>query len=108
MSAGRKINTLSQDWGTPEKYVQAIREFFGGQVDLDPCSNKYSIVGARVEYVLPRNDGLKDSWNSERIYVNPPYGLDRKRGTGIKNWLYRCAQTHTNFGSEPLLLVAEE
>jgi hypothetical protein len=105
MSAGRKINTLSQEWGTPEKYVQAVKEFFGGEIDLDPCSNEYSIVGARVEYLLPRKDGLKDIWNFKRIYVNPPYGLDRKRGTGIKNWLYRCAQAHKNFGSEVLALV---
>jgi len=105
MSAGRKINTLSQDWGTPEKYVQAVKEFFRGEIDLDPCSNRHSIVGAKIEYMLPTNDGLKDSWNFKRIYVNPPYGLDRKRGTGIKNWLYRCAQAHKNFGSEVLALV---
>lgn len=105
MSAGRKINSLSQDWGTPEKYVQAVKEFFGGEIDLDPCSNQYSIVRAKVEYMLPEKDGLKDGWHSRRIYVNPPYGLDRKRATGIKNWLYRCAQTHKNFGSEILALV---
>jgi hypothetical protein len=105
MSAGRKINTHSQDWGTPEKYVQAVKECFGGEIDLDPCSNQYSIVGAKVEYRLPKNDGLKDSWHFQHIYVNPPYGLDRKRGTGIKNWLYRCAQAHKNFRSEVLALV---
>ncbi len=105
MSAGRKVNSLSQEWGTPEKYVQAVKEFFGGEIDLDPCSNQYSIVRARVEYTLPRHDGLRDSWNFRRIYVNPPYGLDRRRGTGIKNWLYRCAQAHKNFGSELLALV---
>ncbi|MBI5385448.1 MAG: N-6 DNA methylase [Verrucomicrobia bacterium] len=105
MSAGRKVNTLSLDWGTPENYVVAVKEFFGGDIDLDPCSNQYSIVGAKVEYLLPKHDGLKDSWNFKRIFVNPPYGLDRKRGTGIKNWLYRCAQAHKNFGSEVLALV---
>lgn len=105
MSAGRKIISQSQDWGTPEKYVEAIREFFGSEIDLDPCSNQYSIVGAKVEYMLPKRDGLKDSWSFKRIFVNPPYGLDRKRGTGIKNWLYRCAQAHKNYGSEVLALV---
>lgn len=105
MSAGRKVNSQSQDWSTPEKYVEAVKEFFGGQIDLDPCSNKFSIVNAEVEYLLPKNDGLKDSWNFKRIFVNPPYGLDRKKGTGIKNWLYRCALAHKNFGSEVLALV---
>jgi hypothetical protein len=58
-----------------------------------------------VEYRLPERDGLKDSWNFKRIYVNPPYGLDRRSGAGIKNWLYRCAYAHKNFGSEILALV---
>jgi DNA N-6-adenine-methyltransferase (Dam) len=105
MSAGRSINTLSQDWGTPENYVHAVRGFFGGQIDLDPCSNIHSIVGAKTEYILPEQDGLKESWNFRRIYVNPPYGLDRKRGTSIKNWLVRCAQAHKDFGSDVLALV---
>src|SRR3990167_4207438 len=105
MNAGRKVNTHSQDWGTPENYVRAVKKFFGGEIDLDPCSNQYSIVRAHVEYILPRNDGLKDSWGFRRIYVNPPYGFDRKRGTGIKNWLDRCAQAHKNFRSEVLALV---
>ena len=55
--------------------------------------------------MLPEHNGLKANWNFKRIYVNPPYGLDRKRGTGIKDWLYRCAQAHKNFGSEVLALV---
>jgi hypothetical protein len=105
MSAGRKIVTENKDWGTPETYVRAVREFFSGAIDLDPCSNEWSIVRARVEYRLPEHDGLKDSWNFKRIYVNPPYGLDRRSGTGIKNWLYRCAYAHKNFGSEILALV---
>jgi hypothetical protein len=105
MSAGRKINTLSQDWGTPRKYVEAVKEVFGGHIDLDPCSNEFSIVGARVEYRMPRQDGLRESWNFQRIYVNPPYGIDQERGTSIKNWLYRCALANSAHGSEVLALV---
>ena len=105
MSAGRKINTLSQDWGTPRKYVEAVKEVFGGSIDLDPCSNKWSIVGARVEYHFPQQDGLRESWNYPRIYVNPPYGIDQERGTSIKNWLYRCALANSAHGSEVLALV---
>lgn len=105
MTAGRKINTLSQEWGTPEKYVNAIREFFGGHVDLDPCSNKYSIVHAKIEYQLPKHDGLRESWDFPTIYINPPYGLDKEHGTSIKNWLFRCAMAHEQFKSEILALV---
>lgn len=105
MTAGRTLNTISQEWGTPEKYVQAVLDFFGGQIELDPCSNQYSIVPAIVKYQLPQQDGLKASWNYPTIYVNPPYGIDKQRGTSIKLWLGRCALAHYEHQSEVLALV---
>jgi hypothetical protein len=105
MSAGRKINTQNQNWGTPPKYVRAVREFFDGSIDLDPCSNEHSVVNATVEYRLPSQDGLKETWNFEKIYVNPPYGADRERGTRIIHWLSRCAKAHERFSSQVLALV---
>jgi len=84
MSAGRTVNSHSKHWGTPPKYVNAVKKIFNGVIDLDPCSNEYSIVNAKTEYKLPENDGLKESWNFPTIYVNPPYGADRERGTTIK------------------------
>ncbi|MBI5970742.1 MAG: N-6 DNA methylase [Deltaproteobacteria bacterium] len=105
MTAGRQINSISQEWGTPEKYVSAVRGFFGGRIALDPCSNDYSIVHADTEYKLPLNDGLRESWNFPTIYVNPPYGIDKKRGTSIKKWLSKCAMAHKHHKSEVLALV---
>lgn len=105
MTAGRTLNTLSQEWGTPQKYVTAVQDFFGGQIDLDPCSNEYSIVNAKIEYRLPQHDGLRESWDLPSIYVNPPYGIDKERGTSIKNWLCRCAAANKDYKSEVLALV---
>jgi hypothetical protein len=105
MSAGRTVNSKSQSWGTPQKYVKAIRRFFGGTIALDPCSNEYSIIHAETEFILPENDGLKEDWNFSTIYMNPPYGADRERGTTIKNWLAKCSLTHQKYGSEILALV---
>jgi hypothetical protein len=105
MSAGRTINTSSQEWGTPEKYIKAVKRVFGGEIGLDPCSNESSIVEAQIEYQLPRQDGLKESWDFPTIFVNPPYGIDQERGTSIKHWLYRCAAASRNHGSEVIALV---
>lgn len=105
MTAGRKINTLSQNWGTPEKYIQAVKAVFGGKIDLDPCSNDHSIVNAVVEYKLPKHDGLRESWDYPTIYVNPPYGIDREHGTSIKNWFRQCAMANQLYSSEVLALV---
>jgi hypothetical protein len=105
VTAGRTLNTLSQEWGTPEKYVNAVRDFFGGHIDLDPCSNEYSIVHAKKEYRLPKHDGLSECWDFPTIYVNPPYGIDKKHGTSIKYWFFRCAAAHKEYKSEVLALV---
>lgn len=105
MSAGRTVNSKSQTWGTPKKYVNAVKRFFGGNISLDPCSNVYSVVKAEIEYSLPNKDGLAESWDFPTVYVNPPYGADRERGTTIKNWLAKCALTNKKYHSEILALV---
>ncbi len=105
MTAGRTVNSKSHDWGTPLKYVQAVKEVFNGSIDLDPCSNKHSIVNANTEYILPKHDGLTESWDFKTIYINPPYGSDRSKGTTIKNWLRRCNDAHKKYDSEILALV---
>ena len=105
MTAGRKVNTKSQDWGTPQKYVDAVKEVFGGTIALDPCSNNASIVNAEVEYLLPQHNGLRESWDYPTIYVNPPYGIDKENGTTIRYWLARCAEAHEMYGAEVLALV---
>lgn len=104
MTAGRTVIGLSQHWGTPPIYVKAVKEVLG-TIELDPCSNEFSIVHARVEYRLPDQDGLKASWNYRTIYVNPPYGSDPERRTRIRHWLARCEDAHKQYGSEVLALV---
>ena len=103
--AGRSVNTLSQQWGTPEKYVKAVREMFGGRIDLDPCSPRPPVVEAGGEYRLPKHAGVSEPWNFPPIYVTPPYGADRERGTTINHWLRRCAEANRHHGSEVLALV---
>ncbi len=105
MTAGRSVTSQSVDWCTPQKYVEAVKRVFDGVIDLDPCSNKWSLVGARVEWIPPKNDGLLEDWDYRTVYVNPPYGADRSRGTTIKNWLGKCSESHRLYNSEVLALV---
>ena len=105
MSAGRSVNTLSKHWGTPHKYVEAVKNVFGGEIDLDPCSNAYSVVQANVEYLLPEKDSLIQDWNYRRIYVTPPYGIDKERKTTIKNWLKKCSNAFSEYNSEVIALI---
>lgn len=106
MTAGRNsAESASHHWCTPPKYVDAVREFFGGEIALDPCSNEYSIVKANVEFRLPHTDGLTKRWDLSTVFVNPPYGRDRVRGTGIGDWLKKCSEAHSQNGAEVLALI---
>lgn len=104
MTAGRTVIGNSRDWCTPEKYVRAVREVLG-EIQLDPCSNRWSIVNAKNEWRLPEQDGLRQDWDFDTIYVNPPYGSDPARGTRIIDWLRKCSEAHTDKGSEVIALV---
>lgn len=58
---------------TPLWVVQAIRQFTGQRIDLDPCGHPASLVDA-AKTILPPQDGLAEDWNGAGvIYVNPPY-----------------------------------
>lgn len=106
MTAGRKnYYSESYDWGTPKHYIDGVRRVFGGEIDLDPCSNPWSLVDAKVAYSLEHFDGLVESWNYSFIYVNPPYGKDFDRNTGINDWLNACKTAHKKYGSEVIALV---
>lgn len=78
--AGHIASSASVDWNTPENVVAALHELWDerGGIGCDPCSNDGSIVGAIVEYKLPKNDGLVDPWlitgRPHTAYVNPPFG----------------------------------
>lgn len=105
MTAGRNVVSTNQNWCTPRVYVEAARDALGGRIALDPCSNPMSLVGAEVAYELPRQDGLTSSWDFESIFVNPPYGSDKERGTTIKHWLARCLDANREYGAQVIALV---
>ena len=72
MSGGYIAKAARTDWLTPGEVVDVVEEAFGGRVDLDPCGNKHSLVGARHQYLLPHKDGLHSPWMG-KVFVNPPF-----------------------------------
>ena len=43
MTAGRAVHSQSIHWCTPYRYIEAVKKVFGGVIELDPCSNKWSL-----------------------------------------------------------------
>ena len=105
MSAGRHAVTGNKDWCTPQRYVDAVKMVWGGKIDLDPCSSIFSVVNAKTEFLLPQTDGLFEEWNYPTVYVNPPYGIDRERGTTIRNWFAKISLSYQAYNNEIIALV---
>ena len=73
--AGHIAESDSVEWCTPQWIIDGVKEAFGGVIDLDPCSNSSSIVGALNSYSLPNKNGLAEPWNGNNVFVNPPFGI---------------------------------
>lgn len=111
----------TEDWGTPAELVGAVRTIFGGEIDVDPCSNPWSIVGARREVMLPAwretveatrqqaafhfaerlvtfGDGLVEPW-AGNVYLNPPYNW-----RGLSAFMRRAA-AYARFDTSSIMLA---
>lgn len=64
----------SNDFNTPPELIEPIKRFWNGTIELDPCSNKHSMVKAIVEWGLPINS-LNCVWHkvAKTVFVNPPF-----------------------------------
>ena len=68
----RAQGTGENEWYTPGKYIDAVREFFGG-IDLDPASSAIANETVQAERFYSLNDdGLSQVWRG-RVWLNPPY-----------------------------------
>lgn len=67
------LKTESDDWYTPVVWVDRVRAFYGGTIDLDPasCATANTVVRA-TRYYTRADDGLVRPWEG-RCYVNPPF-----------------------------------
>lgn len=92
-------------WNTPHFIKDGVYATFQGAPTLDPCSNSTSIMGAKTEYMLPSNDGLKDRWallgpEFDRAFLNAPFGKcymtpDRSSVLGAKEFQNASEEVQT-------------
>lgn len=58
------------DWETPPEIFNPLNEEF--EFTLDPCATHQTAKCRR--YFTPEDDGLRQSWAGETVFMNPPYG----------------------------------
>ena len=67
----------SNEWTTPQEFFDKLNKKFN--FNLDPCSTNENHKCDR--YFTKKQDGLKQDWGGQRVFVNPPYG------TEISKWV---------------------
>lgn len=90
-------------WQTPRPLVARLTAFFGGRIELDPCTDASNPTGALVTYTgitSPEDDGLMQPWIGASVYVNPPYG------TAVGTWVAKAlVEMQTRVEGEIILLL---
>lgn len=90
---------------TPEKILEPVRKYWGGQIPLDPATEPNNPTGALQFCTGPSSngeslgDGLQVPWSDyDGTFLNPPYGKT------LKDW---CAKIHeeTVLGASILALL---
>lgn len=87
-------SSRSEEWGTPHEIFAALDAEF--HFSLDPCA---TTANARCpKFFTKTEDGLKQDWCGERVFMNPPYGKF------IAQWM-RKARTEAGRGALVVCLV---
>jgi phage N-6-adenine-methyltransferase len=73
----RQVMSSSCDmtWATPHQWFEYLDLEFG--FTLDPCCTHETAKCAK--HYTPSENGLVQSWQDERVFMNPPYGKELGR-----------------------------
>jgi phage N-6-adenine-methyltransferase len=72
------FSSQTDEWATPQDFFDRLDAIF--DFTLDPCATAKNAKCPR--YFTREQDGLAQSWDGERVFVNPPYG--RSIGAWVK------------------------
>ena len=70
-------------WATPQATFDELNDEFS--FTLDPCATKQN---AKCEkFYTEKEDGLKQNWDGEVVFMNPPYGRE------IGKWVKKAVES---------------
>ena len=88
-------SSASVEWATPQWLFDLLDDEF--KFTLDPCATKANAKCKK--YFTREQDGLKQSWEDERVFVNPPYGEENAK------WIMKAALLHQSKAELTVCLV---
>lgn len=92
------INTMfshkSDTWTTPQWLFDKLNKIY--KFTLDPASSDNNHKCAK--FFTEKEDGLKQSWKDEIVFVNPPYSQ-------IKEWVKKAHEERINNKTITVMLI---
>ena len=76
----------SDRWQTPKYFFKLLDEKF--KFTLDPCTDTDNWLGCD-KYFTKEQNGLKQDWKGERVFVNPPFSQIKDK-KDRKGWVWKC------------------
>lgn len=88
------LSSESNEWYTPERYVDAARRVMGG-IDLDPASCEEANAWIQAKrFFTALDNGLTKEW-SGRVWLNCPYGRDDENRSNQAAWSTKLLLEHS-------------
>ena len=76
------LSSEKMDWETPVDFFNLLNDEFN--FTLDPSA---TVENAKCKkYYTKEDDGLKQNWDNERVFCNPPYGKE------IAKWVKKASE----------------
>ena len=86
-------------WNTPQEIVDKVVEYFGGPVELDPCSNDVDNPNVPcLSCFTEADDGLAFQWNAKSVFMNHPY-------SDSKSWIPYARQQFDEGNVQELIML---
>lgn len=96
------FSSESNEHYTPYDFLIRVCEFYGGNIDLDPCANSLTEphCPALMHYTI-EVDGLVMPWWGN-VFVNPPYG---RGDSGLAGFVKKCLTEYESGNVNQILLL---
>ncbi len=95
MNTALMFSSKTDEWETPQDFFDELDKEF--HFTLDPCATHENAKCKK--YYTVKEDGLKQDWQGETVFCNPPYGK------AIKNWVKKCYEESRKPNTTVVMLI---
>ena len=95
MNTAVMFSSKSDLWATPQDFFDELNAEFN--FTLDPCATPEN--AKCVKYYTIEDDGLRQDWQGETVFYNPPYGRE------ISRWVKKCCEEAEKPNTTVVMLI---